>query len=79
MKGFRHVNSKTIYRRIKALEREHWIVQRGNRPTRPGWPSELYEVTLKGIAALKLDRKSIDEFLEVASNEQLSRLIEVFS
>jgi len=32
---------------MNELGRESWIAQKGNRPTKPGWPSELYELTLK--------------------------------
>jgi DNA-binding PadR family transcriptional regulator len=78
MKGFRHINSKTVYRRMDALERKGWIAQKGTRLAKPGWPSELYTITLKGMAALKLDEKSIDDFLNTATDEQLLKFIESF-
>jgi hypothetical protein len=38
-----------------------WIVAAGSlrrrKDCQPGWPSELYRITLKGKAALKLDQK----------------------
>jgi len=40
--------------------------------------SILYELTLKGKAALKLDKKSIEEFLQTATDEQLSMFIVLF-
>jgi hypothetical protein len=40
--------------------------------------SILYEVTLKGKAALKIDQKSIEDFLKTATDEQLLKFIEAF-
>jgi DNA-binding PadR family transcriptional regulator len=75
MKGFKHMDSRTIYRRMETLERQGWIAQKGNRLAKPGWPSELYEITLRGKAALKLDEKNIEEFLQTATDEQLLKFI----
>jgi DNA-binding PadR family transcriptional regulator len=79
IKGLRHIDSKTVYRRMDALERQGWIAQKGNRTTKPGWPSELYELTLRGKAALKLDQKSLEEFLQTATDEQMLNFIDAFS
>lgn len=79
IKGFRHTVYKTVCRRIQALERQHWIVQKGTRPTQPGWDSDLYELTLRGKAALKLDEQNIDTFLQTAREEQLLLLITALS
>ena len=79
MKGFRHIDIKSIYRRMDALQREGWIARNGNRTTQPGWSSELYEITLRGKAAVKLDQKSIEGFLKAATNEQLRKLIGLLS
>ncbi len=78
-KGFRRMDARTVYRRMEALEEAGWIAQKGNRPAKPGWPSELYEITLRGMAALKLDKKSIEEFLQTATDEQLLKLIDALS
>lgn len=78
IKGFKHKDSKTIYRRIDALSEEGWIAQKGTRPARVQGESILYELALKGKAALKLDEKSIEEFLEKAAKEQLQKLIDLF-
>jgi DNA-binding PadR family transcriptional regulator len=79
IKGFRHTDTKTVYRRMDALEWQGWIAKVGNRPTQPGWPSELYKITLRGRAALKLDEKSIEDFLKTATDEQLLKFIDSFS
>jgi len=76
MKGFKHIDSRTVYRRMEELENQSWISQKGTRPAQPGWDSTLYELTLGGKAALKLDEKSIDDFLRKATDEQLQKLID---
>lgn len=78
-KGFRCKDVRTIYRRVDILEKDGWITKEGEKRTRPGWPSELYKITLKGKAALKLDQKSIETFLEIATDEQLAELIDLLS
>jgi len=76
-KGFRHKDVRTVYRRVDVLEKGGWVVKEGEKITKPGWPSELYRITLKGKAALKLDQKNIEEFLENATDKQLSELIDL--
>ncbi len=77
-KGFRHRDSKTIYRRVDALYRETWIRQEGKRPGKVQGESAQYAITLKGKAALKLDEVNIEEFLEKASEEQLVKFVGLF-
>jgi hypothetical protein len=79
IKDFMHTDTSTVYRRMEALELQGWIIKVGNRTTRPGWPSELCEIKLRGIAALKLDEKNIEDFLKVATDEQLIKFIDAFS
>jgi hypothetical protein len=40
--------------------------------------SILYELTLKGKAAIKLDEKNIEEFLKTATDDQLEKFINLF-
>ena len=58
IRDFGQTRRKTVYDRVDALSREGYIIQRGTRPTQPGWPSELFELTRKGKAALKADKKA---------------------
>jgi hypothetical protein len=76
VKGFRHVDYRTVQRRMAALEKKGWIVQNGSKRVKPGWDSGLYEITIRSKVALKLHRKSIDEFLQTASEEQLIKLLD---
>jgi DNA-binding PadR family transcriptional regulator len=78
MKGYKHIDSSTIYRRQNALISEGWITKAGTRPGQVEGEIVLYELTLKGKAALKFDGKSIEEFLKTATSEQLSKFIEYY-
>jgi DNA-binding PadR family transcriptional regulator len=78
MKGFRHIESKTVYRRMDMLDMEGWIGQKGTRPAKVQGDSILYELTLKGKSALRLHEKNIEEFLKTATNEQLSKFMDLF-
>jgi len=64
---------------MDALEKQGWITQRGKRPAKPGWPSELYTLTTRGLAALKIGERNIEDFLLTASDEQLHKLIDALS
>lgn len=77
MKGLKRKDSKTVYRRIEVLNQEGWIAQKGTRPAKVQGDSMLYELTLKGKAALRLDEKSIEEFLKGATDEQLAKLLDL--
>ena len=57
----------------------HIPSQNGNRQSRPGWPSELYGLNLIAKAALRLDKKNVEDFLRNASNGQLRKFIDLFS
>ena len=77
-KGFRGVDSKTVYRRMYALEQGGWVGQKGKRPAKVQGDSALYELTLKGRAALMVDEKSVETFLKTATDEQLAKFIDSF-
>jgi DNA-binding PadR family transcriptional regulator len=77
IKGFKHEDSKTVYRRIDVLNKEGWIAQEGTRPAKVKGELVLYELALKGKAAIKLDYKNIEEFLKTATNDQLKKFIDL--
>jgi DNA-binding PadR family transcriptional regulator len=79
IKGFKRINSKTAYRRMEALEQQGLIGQKGTRLGKRGGDKILYELTLRGKAALRLDEKNIEEFLQTATDEQLLKFIDLFS
>jgi hypothetical protein len=54
-------------------------MQKGTRPTKPRGSSTLYELTLRGKAALKLGEINMDTFLKTAKDEQLLLLVAALS
>lgn len=76
--GFKHTDKNTVYRRMDALQKQDLISIVGERPTKPGWPSELYAISPRGIAALKLDENNIEEFLLTASHEKLHKFNDAY-
>lgn len=78
IKDFGQTERKTVYDRVDALALEGYIIQRGTRATQPGWPSELFELTRKGKAALKADKKSMDRFLATATEEELQKFLDIY-
>lgn len=78
-KGFKHVDSKTAYRRMDALRREGLIAEKGTRVGKRGGDRTLYELTLMGEDALILDRRNMDKWLKKATDEQLKKFRDLFS
>lgn len=78
IKDFSQTERKSVYNRVDSLALEGYIIQRGTRPTQPGWPSELFEITRKGKAALKADKKSMDKFLATATEEELQKFLDIY-
>jgi DNA-binding PadR family transcriptional regulator len=79
VKRFKRVDSKTAYRRMAALEQEGFIAEKGTRLGKRGGEKALFKLTLRGKAALKLDKKSLDNFLRTATDEQLAKFLDLFS
>jgi len=79
IKGYRNIDSKTAYRRLESLELNGLIVQQGIRMGKRGGDKILYELTLFGIAMLRLDEKNIEEFLLTATDEQRLKFINLLS
>ncbi len=68
---FKHTDKNTVYRRMDALQEQGWISKVGQRPSKPGWPSDLYAINLRGIGALRVGEKNIENFLLTANEEKL--------
>ena len=73
MKGYKHYDSRTVYRRINALIGEGLIAKVGSRPGQVEGESVLYELTLRGKASLRADVKSLEVFLNFFRRKHLKR------
>ncbi len=77
-KGFRNVTSKTICRRMDALIEGGYIAPNGTRPGAVQGECVLYQTTRKGLGALRMDKKSGDEFLDTATQEVLAEFLKIY-
>lgn len=79
IKGFRHTKFPSVDRRIKALQKQHWITQKGTRRTKPGSDSPLYELSSQGQTAIEIDKVNMNDFLKNAKEELLLLMRTVLS
>jgi hypothetical protein len=77
-KGFRSVTSKTICRRMDELKKGGYIAPNGTRPGAVQGECVLFKTTRKGLGALRLDRKSVDEFLDTATEDELDEFLRFY-
>jgi hypothetical protein len=63
---------------MQALEQQGMDSSERNQTSKTRRGSTLYELTLKGKVALKLDEKGIEDFLRTATHEQLLKFIDLF-
>ena len=78
IKGYKHHDSRTVYRRINALIGEGLIAKVGSRPGQVEGESVLYDLTLYGKASLRGDEKSMEVFLQTATEEELSKFLDLW-
>ena len=78
LKGYKHYDSRTVYRRINALIGEGLIAKVGSRPGKVEGESVLYELTLYGKASLRGDEKSMEVFLKTATEEELLKFLDLW-
>lgn len=78
IKGCRHKTSGTVGRRMNALSDGGYITSIGTRPSKIQGECEMYGITLKGKAALRFDKKSNEEFLNTANNQELSTFLDIY-
>ncbi|MGD6810506.1 MAG: hypothetical protein ACQCN3_12475 [Candidatus Bathyarchaeia archaeon] len=77
-KGFRGVTSKTVCRRMDVLNEGGYIAPSGKRPGAVQGECILYKITRKGLGALRMDRRSGDEFLDTATEEKLDEFLRIY-
>ena len=78
IKGHKRVDSKTAYRRMEALEQQGLIDQKGTRVGKRGGDKTLYALTLRGKASLRADEKSMEVFLQTATEEELLKFLDLW-
>ncbi len=64
---------------MKALFEQHWILKSGVRLAKAHFSSPLYALSVSAKAALTLNKKDLNDFIQTAPENQLEILIEVLS
>ena len=76
VKGFRNKRSGTVGSRMNALSKEAYIAKIGTRPSKVEGECDIYAITRKGKAALRLDNKSGDKFLDSATDKEFDNFLD---
>ncbi len=77
IKGFRHVNRQNVDRRMKALFEQRWLDVVGTKLAKAHFQQPLYKLRDNAEAALELSKKDFNVSLQIASKDELRKLIEV--
>jgi DNA-binding PadR family transcriptional regulator len=65
-RDFTYIPYNTVNRRVRALEEHGFVEKSGERKTKTGFVSVLYQLTPRVYLAIVLDRLDIDDFIEKA-------------
>ena len=77
IRGFKRKGKQNIARRVKALSSQYWLEIEGTRPIRPHFSlTPLYKLSVRGKAALELNKKELNIFLQTAPEDNLRKLID---
>ena len=63
---------------MEALEQQGLIDQKGTRVGKRGGDKTLYALTLRGKASLRADEKSMEVFLQTATEEELLKFLDLW-
>jgi len=76
IKGYRHTKWQSIYRRVKTLSRERWLIKIGVKLTKADFISPLFVLSKRAHVAQILDNTDLDVFLEKAPEYNLKLMMQ---
>jgi hypothetical protein len=79
IKGFRHVKWQSVDRRMKILCEQGLIDKYGVRPAKAHFLSPLFALSIRAQAALSLNKTDLNVFIQVAKENELEIIVNVFS
>jgi len=68
----------TVIRRMKALQKQDYVLVVGKIETMPGTETSLYQLTPRAELAFVLDKLNIDLFLKEAGYDRILIALEAF-
>ena len=76
IKGFRHIKKQNVCRRVNALHQQRWLETNGLKVARTHELSPLYQLGVRALAAIELDKRNLNDLLQNASEDQLQKVID---
>jgi len=70
-KDLAYIRYHIVNRRVRALERQGFIEKSGERKTKTGFATVLYQLTIRAYLAILLDKIDLDDFMEKATDASI--------
>jgi len=77
-KDLAHIKYSVLIRRVKALQESDYLLKVGERKTRPGSETALYQLTPRAELAVALDEMNLDKFIREADYHRIISALEAF-
>ena len=77
-KGLAYIKYSVLIRRVKALQESDYLMRVGERKTRPGSETPLYQLTPRAELAVTLDQINLDKFIKEADYHRIISALEAF-
>ena len=77
-KDMAHIRYSVLIRRVKALQQIDYLMKVGERKTRPGSETALYQLTPRAELAVALDQMNLDKFIRKAEYHRIISALEAF-
>jgi len=77
-KDLAHVRYSVLIRRMQALQESDYLIKVGERRTRPGSETALYQLTPRAELAIALDQTNLNKFIREADYHRIISALEAF-
>ncbi|MBT0160532.1 hypothetical protein G4O51_11180 [Candidatus Bathyarchaeota archaeon A05DMB-2] len=77
-KDMAHIRYSVLIRRVKALQESDYIMKVGERKTKLGSETALYQLTPRAELAIVLDQTNLDKFIRKANYHRIISALDAF-
>jgi len=77
-KNMAHLKYSVLIRRVEALQKLDYLMKVGERKTKPGSETALYQLTPRAELAIALDQMNLDKFIRKAEYHRIISALEAF-
>jgi len=78
-RDFAYIRYHIVNRRVRALEKQGFIERVGERRTKTGFAAAFYRLAARAHLAMVLDKISLDDFIEKASEDIVLNVLAAFT